>query len=263
MNLGISGKNAVVFAGSKGIGRAIARALALEGANVYIISRNPSHLQEAQVIVSEDAKGSVLTGVCDVGDKEQIDLVIKDAVNKLGSIDILINNQGGPKPGGFSQLDDVDLQRALDVNLISVFHSTKLVLNGMVEKGWGRIVNVLSISAKESLPNMLLSNMIRPAVLGFSKTVAQEYARHGVTINSILPSAVMTDRSLSSLQEKANKEGTSVEDQIQNISRNLPPLRLASPEELASCALYLCSCTASYINGVALAVDGSSSKGIF
>ena len=181
----------------------------------------------------------------------------------MGLIDILINNQGGPAAGSIEQLTDKEIDSAIITNLPSVIHITKLCLPAMKQRSFGRIINILSISAKEALPGMLLSNIVRPALLGFSKTIAREYAPFGITVNSLLPSAVLTDRATSLMQKQATEQGVDFDAVLRNAIKSLPIGRMASPEEFAQLAVFLSSPKASYITGTAIAVDGGASHSIF
>lgn len=257
-------KNALVFGASAGIGKAIAIELYKAGHNVCIASRSEEKLKIAVSEISAlQSSGKIIYTTCDVAKKDQINSTVDFFKKNYGTVDILINNQGGPIPGGFNAIDEEQLQEALNTNLMSFFRATKLCIEEMKLQRWGRIVNVLSISAKEPLPNMLLSNMIRPAILGMSKTIAQEYAQFGVTINSVLPSAVLTDRTFTLLSAKAKSEGRDYNDVLKDATATLPSKYMSSPEEFAQIVGFLCSQGSSYINGAAIPVDGASSKSLY
>ena len=189
--------------------------------------------------------------------------MIAKTVKEFGSINILINNQGGPPPGNFEDTTMEVTEVAIQLHLLSVLHATKLCLPYMLERSWGRIVNILSISAKEPLPNMFLSNTIRPAILGFAKSISQNYADKGITVNSILPSAVLSERTDFFINKTVEDKGISYEEALHQISQNLPPKRIASTEELSKSAVFLCSSYAAYINGVALTIDGGMTKSLY
>ena len=257
-------KNALVFGSSAGIGKAIAKEFYKQGINVCLASRSEEKLKAAaQDILQIASNAKLIYDVCDVSNASEIEMIISKCQKELGPIDILVNNQGGPIPGGFQTITEDQLTQAINTNLLSFFRATKLCIGPMKERGWGRIINVLSISAKEPIPNMLLSNMIRPAILGMSKTIAQEYAQFGVTINSVLPSAVLTERTFSLLTDRANRENRSYEDILKETVAGLPSKHIASPEEFSQIVSFLCSENASYINGAAIPVDGASSKSLY
>lgn len=264
MDLKLKNKVALVLGSSAGIGKAIAKNLHAEGANICLAARGSARLQSAvEEISTQFSAGRIISRVCDGSKASQIESVISFCKKEFGHIDILINNLGGPVPGGFNVINEEQLLNAINTNLLSFFRATKLCIEDMKDRGWGRIINVLSISAKEPLPNMFLSNLIRPAMLGMSKTVAQEYASFGVTMNSVLPSSVLTDRTHFLLSDRAKKEGRDVSEVIEDAAAGLPIKYIASPDEFAQIVTFLCSENASYINGTAIPVDGASSKCLF
>lgn len=263
MDLKLKGKNALVFAASKGIGKSIAKLLYTEGANVAFCSRNIDDLKKAHDEIAPLGSGVLFYDTCDLAKSEDIATFIKATQKKLGKIDILINNQGGPTPGNFSAISEVQLQEALNNNLLSIFRASKLCLPDMIDKKWGRIINILSISAKEPIPTLLLSNMTRSSVLAMAKTMAKEYAQYGITINSLLPNAVLTDRTLFFMKQKSEEQKISIEEAIKQSATSLPIGHIASPEEFNQLTLFLCSEAASYVNGTAISVDGGASAGLF
>ena len=260
MNLNLTGKNALVCASSSGIGKGIAIELLKEGVNVSILGRNEEKLEQTKKELSK--LGVVIATVCDLAKKNNIQNVFDRTITEFGNIDILVNNQGGPSPGNFEDITDDQISDALKINLMSILTLTKLCLPSMKNKKWGRIINILSVSAKESLPNMFLSNTVRPAVLGFSKSIATNYASLGITVNNLLPSAVLSDRTKFFVNKKANDEGISYDESLKQISAGLPIKRIATTEEFAQSVVFLASENASYINGVSICVDGGSTKGI-
>lgn len=264
MNLELSGKNALVFGSSAGIGKAIAAGLFNEGVNVCLASRSEEKLKAALEEIKRSSLTSKITyHVCDVSNYDDINNTVLHCQKEFGSIDILVNNQGGPIPGGFQNINEDQLRVSFDTNLLSFFRATKLCIDKMKEQKWGRIINILSVSAKEPIPNLFLSNVMRPAILGMSKTIAQEYAQYGVTMNSLLPSSVLTDRTRFFVEERANKEGRSYDEVLKEVASGLPSKYIPSPQEFAQLALFLCSRQASYVNGAAIPVDGASSKSLY
>ncbi|MEX2231671.1 MAG: SDR family oxidoreductase [Cyclobacteriaceae bacterium] len=262
MDLDLKNKTALVAASSSGIGKAIAKSLAQEGVDVCLLARDEGKLKFAQEDILKVAKGKVVYTVCDLASKDQIDNAYEFAKKELGEIDILVNNQGGPKPGEFDTLSEDDIESSLNINLKSVLRLTRLCLPSMQKRKYGRILNVLSISAKEPLKGMFLSNTVRPAVLGFAKSLATQYAESNITVNSLLPSSVMTERTRFLVGNKAEADGTSYEQALAECVSSFPSKHIAEEKEISSVAAFLCSPLASYINGVALAVDGSFSKSI-
>lgn len=262
MDLNLTGKNALICASSGGIGKGIAKGLAIEGANISILGRDEEKLAAAEKELSAVAKGKVIATQCDLSKEEDIKRVFEKTNNEFGSIDILINNQGGPIPGIFENISIEDTKKALELNLLSNFIITKLCLPGMKEKKWGRIINILSVSAKEPIPNMYLSNMIRPAVIGFAKSIALDYAALGITVNNLLPAAVLSDRTSFFVQKSADEKGISFDEALKNEGAGLPTKYIATPEEFSQLAIFLASENSSYINGTSICVDGGLSKGL-
>ncbi len=263
MELHLDQKVALVCASSAGIGKAIAQGLAAEGVHVSLFARTHSDIEATAHEIEKTARGRVIYQAGDLSNTEDIERIVKNTERILGPIDILINNQGGPAAGTLPQVTNEQLESAMNVNIRAVFQLTSLCLPSMKERGFGRIINVLSTSAKEPLPNMLLSNTVRPAILGFAKTLATEYAAFGITINSLLPSAVLTQRAYSLLEKKAQQEKRSFDDALASAAQSLPIKRIASPEEFAELAVFLCSPRASYITGGAISVDGGATHGLF
>lgn len=186
MDLKLKNKNALVCASSEGIGKGIALGLAKEGANISILGRREDILQKTKKDIEDQFGVKVVATVCDLGKIADRDLVVEKTRTELGGIDILINNQGGPTPGVFEQINREQTEVAIETNLYSILQLSKACLEDMKIKKWGRIVNILSMSAKEPIPGMFLSNVIRPAVLGFAKSIAHDYAALGITVNSLL-----------------------------------------------------------------------------
>ena len=263
MNLNLKNKNALVCASSAGIGKAIAKGLATEGANITILGRDSKKLNTALEEIKSVATGKVLALQCDLGKSSDIEKAYKEATEKMGQIDILINNQGGPTPGKFDDISLEQTRQALEVNLFANLMMTKLCLPHMKKNNWGRIINILSVSAKEPIPGLYLSNLIRPAILGFAKSVATDYAAFGVTVNNLLPSAVLSDRTSFFINKNAQDQGRPFEEALKKAGENLPIKYIATADEFAQLALFLASEKSSYITGTSINVDGGSSKGLF
>jgi 3-oxoacyl-[acyl-carrier protein] reductase len=263
MDLKLKGKNALVCASSAGIGKGIAKDLISEGVNVSLLGRDAERLEKAKKELETIGNVKIIATICDLAREKDIAHVFKKTISNFGRIDILVNNQGGPAPGTFEEIDAQQTQDAININLVSVLRLSRLCLEHMKSNKWGRIINILSISAKEPIAGLYLSNLVRPAVLGFAKTVALEYAPYGITINSLLPSAVLSDRTSYFVQQNADKNNISFKDALKNISSSLPMKYIATPEEFARLSTFLCSPLASYITGTAIAVDGGTSKSLY
>ncbi len=262
MDLRLKNKIAVVCASSEGIGKGIARSLSREQVKVCLVSRSEEKLKKAAFEIEAASKNEVIFKVCDLQSKKDIRSTYEYIYEALGPIDILINNQGGPTPGELLSLDEKDIESAIQVNFKSIIEFSKMCLPSMLEKKWGRIVNVLSLSAKEPMKNMLLSNSLRPAVLGVAKSLANQYAASGITVNSVLPNAVLSKRTEYIVGLEAERLGVDYESCLKKISEDLPIGRIAEIDEIGDIVTFLCSDRAGYLNGLALPIDGGASRGL-
>jgi 3-oxoacyl-[acyl-carrier protein] reductase len=252
MELGLEGKVALVTASSAGIGYACAKALAAEGAAVCISSRNSENLESAAEQLRKEAGASnVVTFPCDMRDAEQVVALCDSVKTSLGEPDILVNNTGGPKAGNFfdMSLDDWDVgYRLLVKSTVALYRE---LIPPMRERGWGRIVNITSVSSRQPVTGLVLSNSFRPGLLGLAKTVADEVGADGVLVATILPGITMTAR----MRELSEAGDGGV---IERLKKQVPLRRAADPDELGAVAAFLCSEKASFITGSAIAVDGGS-----
>jgi 3-oxoacyl-[acyl-carrier protein] reductase len=262
MDLGLQGKAALVCGASQGLGRAIAEALAAEGASVVINSRSPEKLGDvaAEITASTGVRAAVAAG--DLTDPEAVADVVARAQAAFGKIDILVSNTGGPPSGPFEDHSAEVWRQAIAQNLESVINLVRAVLPGMKERKWGRIVNVTSISVKQPVGGLILSNAIRAGVTGFAKTIANEAGPFGVTVNNVLPGFTRKERLVPLAGASAERTGASVEDIYEGWERDVPAGRLGEPEELAALTAFLCSEKAAYITGQSVAVDGGWIKGL-
>ena len=251
MDLGLAGKVAVVTASSKGLGRAVAEELAAEGAKVVICARGEEALRMAAAAMR--AQGAdVLDVVADVSDSADAKRVIYSAIDHFGKVDILVNNTGGPPSGQFDSLTPEMWDTAAQILLKSVVEMTRLVLPAMKERRWGRILNVTSVAAKQPIDGLMLSNSLRAAVIGFARTLANEVAPFGVTVNNLLPGYTRTDR----VEQLARAAGGAPDAAFAKWEKEIPMGRLGEPREFAALAAFLASERASYITGGSIAVDG-------
>lgn len=257
-------KVALVTGGSKGIGKAIAVKLAARGdTHVCLASRNEENLARAlqQLSTAGDLEHMSIPGDVSVAGSE--DEVIDRIIQKFGKIDMLVNNSGGPAPGSFLEKSVDDWNFAISNNMMSVIRYTKKAAPLMVEQGWGRILNITSTLAKEPTPNMALSATVRASVSAFTKAISSEIAMHGVTINTILPGGVLTDRLDSLIAAAAEKNGISKAEQLQQNQAQIPIGRFAQPDEIAAVAAFLLSEDAGYVTGQSWVVDGGLTKSFF
>ena len=262
MDLGLHGKVAFVAAGSKGLGRAVAEELAAEGVSLAINARGVASLESTCKSIESSTRAEVLALPGDVSSSEQADAMVKSAIDRFGRIDILVTNAGGPPSGQFESLSPEMWRSAVDLTLLSVVNLTRAVLPGMKERGWGRIINVTSIAAKQPVHGLMLSNSLRSAVTGFARTLANEVATHGITVNNILPGYTRTERVEQLSTATARREGISKDEAVARWTSEIPMGRLGEPREFAALAAFLASDRASYVTAQSIAVDGGWIKSL-
>lgn len=262
MDLGLRGRVAIVAAASRGLGRAIAEELAQEGAHLVICARGADALEETRAAIVRATGATVQAVAADLATREGIDSVLAAANTAFDRIDILVTNAGGPPAGPFEAHDWNAWQRAVDLTLRSAVELTRAVLPGMRARKWGRIINVTSITVKQPVDNLILSNSTRAAVTGFARTLANEVAADGITVNNILPGYTRTERVEQLAQANAKKEGLKPEEILARFEREIPMHRLGEPREFAALAAFLASERASYITAQSIAVDGGWIKSI-
>ena len=263
MDLGLRGKIALVAAASQGLGRAVAEELAAEGASLVLCARGEKALNETCEAISAATGANVLPVVGDLSVTADVERIVSEGVARFGQIDILVTNTGGPPAGRFENLSRENWEEATRGLLTSVLDLTRLVLPGMKERRWGRILNITSIASKEPIENLILSNSIRAAVTGFAKTLANEVAEYGVTVNNILPGYTATERVEQLARSIAEKEGVDPAEVRARWEAQIPMKRLGKPEEFAALAAFLVSERASYITGSSIAVDGGWIRSLF
>jgi 3-oxoacyl-[acyl-carrier protein] reductase len=255
MDLGMRGKVALVAAASRGLGRAIAEEFANEGATLALCARGAEALEAARTAIAKSGV-PVLAVVADLSKQEDVERVAAEALSKFGRVDILVTNAGGPPAGTFDKHSWETWERAVNLTLRSVVELTRAVLPGMRERKWGRIINVTSIAVKQPVDNLILSNSVRSAVTGFARTLANEEATNGITVNNILPGYTRTERVEELAAATAAKEGLAPTDVVARFEKEIPMRRLGEPREFAALAAFLASERASYITGQSIAVDG-------
>ena len=256
MDFGLRGKVALVAASSKGLGRAVAEELAAEGAQLVMCARGKDTLDQTADSIRKTTGVKVVAVAADVSDSAAAARVVKAAFDEFGRVDILVNNSGGPPSGPFESLSPEMWDSATRLLLKSTIELTRAVLPGMKERRWGRILNVTSIAAKQPIAGLMLSNSLRAAVIGFARTLANEVAPFGITVNNLLPGFTRTDRVKELALASAGKPGASATDPISQWEKEIPMGRLCEPPEFAALAAFLASERASYITGSSIAVDG-------
>jgi 3-oxoacyl-[acyl-carrier protein] reductase len=257
VDLGLSGKVALVTAASKGLGRAIATELACEGARVVISSRDEEALSRAATEIREETGAEVNYRAADLRNAADIEALVAHAAERFGGVDILVNNTGGPPAGTFEDLDDEAWQTAFEQILLSLIRCVRGVLPHMREgESWGRIVNVASSSVKQPIENLTLSNTFRAGLAGLAKSLSLELAPEGILVNTLGPGRISTARSESMDASQAESQGVSVEEVRGAFESRIPLGRYGTPEEFARVAAFLASPANGYVTGQAILVDG-------
>jgi len=262
MDLGLHDKIALVTAASKGLGKAVALRLAQEGTHVAICARNEEKLYKTAAEIKTATGVEVLPVPADVSDPAAADALVKATVERLGRIDVLITNAGGPPPGQFLDLTPADWETATRVTLMSAVRLCYAVVPLMKEQGEGSILAMTSVSVKQPLPNLILSNSLRLGVIGLVKTLADELAPSGIRVNGICPGWTRTARVDQLLRDRAGRNSTTPEEEAAKIEAAIPLGRMGTPEEFAAAAAFLVSPAASYVTGVSLLVNGGMYRGV-
>ncbi len=262
MDLKIEGKVAVVCASSKGLGKAVARALAEEGVKVALCARNSTVLESAAEEIRSATGAEVLSIPADLTKPEHVEALIDRVIARWRTVHILVNNAGGPPSGPFESHDLTRWRDALDLNFMSAVHLCALVIPFMKKQRWGRIINVTSIAARQPVDGLILSNAVRAGVLGLGKSLANELAPHNILVNSVCPGYTRTDRVIDLAHAEASRQQKPIEQIYAVWERTIPLGRLADPEEFAALVTFLASERASYITGATIPVDGGYIKSI-
>jgi len=247
MNLGLKNKVAIVLGASKGLGKACAKALALEGSQVVIGSRDEKILKDTALELEKETGSKILAVSTDVTIPKDLENFVARTIKKFGRIDILVNNAGGPPAGKFESFGDSQWQSAFEMNLLSAVRLSHLVIPHMRLTGSGRIINLVSVAVKQPMDNLILSNSIRAGVVGMAKTLSQELATDNITVNNIATGLFLTERM---------KQLYDTEEKMKKVITNIPMGRLGNPEELAALVAFLASEKASYITGATIQIDG-------
>jgi len=256
MDLGLKGKVAMVAGASKGLGFSVARALAQEGALVSMVSRDSAAIAAAAQRIEEVGAGAAFGFTADVRSADGITQWHRATFGHFGPVDLLVTNSGGPPAGPSLSFDDQAWQNAFELLLLSAIRMVREVVPSMVDRKRGSIVMLTSSSVKQSIANLALSNVLRPSVAALVKTLANEYANHGIRVNQVVPGRIATDRVREIDEINSKKRGVSVDEQRKMSLASIPMARYGDPDEFGRAVGFLLSDAASYITGATLQVDG-------
>ena len=262
MDLGLDGKRALVMGGSRGIGRGIAAALAGEGTRVAIVSRDQAALDRTAAELRAETGGDVLAVAADLADRTALAAGFAAIAARLGGVDILVNNSGGPPPSGVVGVDPELWRRQFEMMVLNIIGLTDLALPGMRDRGWGRVLTVASSAVIQPIPAIGISNTLRSALVGWSKTLAGEVGRFGITVNMLLPGRIATQRIVQLDAAVAAAQGKTQAEIAEHSAAEIPVGRYGTIEEFGAVAAFLASPRASYITGSMIRIDGGATRSV-
>jgi len=262
MDMGLKGRVAIVAASSLGIGRATAEAFAAEGCRVAMCARNEQALRAAAENIKRQYSAEVFHQALDVTDAAAVHEFVGEVVSKFGAADICVTNAGGPPAKGFLAATVEDWRKALDVNFMSTVYFAREVIPHMQRKRWGRIITITSITTKQPVADLVLSNAVRAGVVGLVKSLANEFGKDGILVNNVGPGFTATDRLKELANSRSAASGTAEKDIFDGWAADAPLRRLGEPKEVADTIVWLASERASYVTGQTVLVDGGMYKGL-
>ncbi len=263
MDLGLKGLKALVTGSSRGLGYATAMALAADGVQVAINGRGSQQLEQARDQIIRQTGAHVVPLLGDVSEPQMPAELVQKTIAALGGLDILVTNAGGPKPGPFETLSDADWLASVEMCLMSHVRLIRAALPALKQSANASVLTITSISVKQPIANLILSNSVRAATVGLTKSLSLELGGQGIRFNSILPASTETERIIELMENRAAMNGTTVEFETEKQAKESPLGRMATPEEFAKVAVFLVSPAASYLTGVMLPVDGGTYKGTY
>ncbi len=263
MELGLKGKVAVITAASKGLGKAVAESLAREGVNLAICSRSKERIENTAQEIKDKFNTEVLPFQCNVTSIDDIKNFEKNVISKYGTIHILFTNAGGPPSGKALDFSPDEYEKAIQLNLMSTIKLIYTFLPYMKKQKWGRIIASTSISVKQPIPTIALSNVSRVGVVAFIKTLINEISELNITANVVAPGYIMTERVIELLKDREKREGKNFDILLKELSKNIPTKRIGKPEEFGDLVAFLSSDKAGYINGETILIDGGMYRGLF
>lgn len=263
MDLGLEGRVALVCGSTRGIGRAVAKALSQEGARVAVNGRHADSVGRAAEELEREAGNTVVPFVADVGVPDQAEQLVHRVAKELGRLDVLFCNASGPPAAPFKDQPREAWHRAVDLNLFSTIHLAAAAVPIMRKVQWGRVICLASVAAKQPLPGLILSTTARAGVLGFAKALADEVAADGITVNTVCPGFIATERIAELTETRAKREKRGSQDVMRDMVADIPLGRMGRTDELAAVITFLASDKASYITGAVLQVDGGFTRSIF
>jgi 3-oxoacyl-[acyl-carrier protein] reductase len=262
MNLGLKNKVALVAASSQGIGRSTAEAFAAEGCKIAMCARNAETLEKAANNIRKHNGTDVFTEAFDVTDADAVSRFVRAVADKFGSVDVCVTNAGGPPAKGFLEASLADWRRAIELNFLSTVYFAREVIPHMQKKRWGRIITITSITTKQPVADLVLSNAVRAGVVGLVKSLANEFGKDGILVNNVGPGFTATDRLKELAAARSSTSGKSQQEIFDGWAADAPVERLGEPREVAEAIVWLASEAASYITGQTILVDGGMYKGL-
>jgi 3-oxoacyl-[acyl-carrier protein] reductase len=262
MDLGLKGRGVIVAASSQGMGRATAEAFAREGAQVAMCARTEAPLHEAADKIRKETGAEVFAEPLDVTDAAQVQRFIEQVAKRFGRVDVCVTNAGGPPAKNFLSISPDEWRKAVDLNFLSVVHLAKAAIPYMQRHRWGRIITITSVTVKQPVAELIMSNAVRAAVVGLVKSLSNEFGKDGILVNNVAPGYTATERLRELAEVRALAAGTSPEQIYQSWTAEIPVRRLGDPKDIADVILWLASERAAYVTGQTILADGGIYRGL-